>query len=524
MHVAIRADASEVMGTGHLMRCAALARAIKKRGAAVTFVCRNLPATLSAFVKNQGFGVCLLPHSGSGAGSAQGYEAWLGAPWETDALQTVSALETEGAVDWLIVDHYGIDFRWEERLRTAGCRILVIDDLAIQRHACDLLLNQNLIASVHDRYRNLIPEYCRLLAGPQFALLRQEFHASRMSLNRGSEQVGNLLVFLGGADPDGVTLRVLKVVDGIRSNELQVTAILGAANPHGETIKRLYGQRSGYKVISQVASMAELMVQADLAIGAGGISTWERSCLGLPAIIIAIAENQVEVSRTAAEAGACLYLGAATSLSDEELAAGLSVMISSASLRKSVSRACLELVDGLGCERVATEMLLEPVRVRRARADDAERVFSWRNAEETRRRAHDPSPLSIEKHLEWFRHTLADDKRVLLIGEIESGPIGVLRYDVLEHVATVSVYLDPTRYGHGYGTALLMEGERWLRSFRPDVSCLRAEIRPDNLASRRAFAKSGFLECGTLLEKPMHKLVSPEFNSPVCEHDETLEG
>lgn len=501
MHVAIRADASEAMGTGHLMRCAALASAIKKRGAAVTFVCRNLPATLLAFVKNQGFGVCLLPHFGSGAGSAQDYEAWLGAPWETDALQTVSALESEGAVDWLIVDHYGIDCRWEERLRTAGCRILVIDDLAIQRHACDLLLNQNLIASVHDRYRNLIPEYCRLLAGPQFALLRQEFHESRMSLNRGSEQVGNLLVFLGGADPDGVTLRVLKVVDGIRSNELKVTAILGAANPHGETIKRLYGQRRGYKVISQVASMAELMVQADLAIGAGGISTWERSCLGLPAIIIAIAENQVEVSTTAAQAGACLYLGTATSLSDEELAAGLTVMISSASLRKSVSRVCLELVDGLGCERVAREILQKPVRVRLARAEDAERVFEWRNTEKTRRFFRNPNPLSLAEHLEWFQRTLLDSKRLLLIGEVDAEPTGVLRYDLNNDSAAVSIYLNPALHGRGLGARLLAAGEHWLQETRPDIQRICAEVLSNNVSSRRLFIEAGFVESSALFEK-----------------------
>lgn len=501
MQVAIRADASEVMGTGHLMRCAALADAIRQRGSTVTFVCRDLPEKLSIFLKSQGFGVCELPSAGSRTERRQGYEGWLGESWEIDALQTVSALKSRGAIDWLIVDHYGIDHRWEEHLRALGCRILAIDDLGIHKHACDLLLNQNLIAAVHDRYRNLIPEYCRLLAGPQFALLRQEFRSARMSLSRQLEHVGNLLVFLGGADPEGATLRVLKIIDGIRSNDLQVTAILGAANPHGETIKRLYAQRNGYKIISQAANMAELMMQADLAIGAGGISTWERACLGLPAIVIAIAENQVEVSRSVAEAGACLYLGAAASLADGELAAGLTVMISNSSLRKSISRLCLELVDGLGCERVVREILPEPVRVRRARADDADRVFAWRNAVETRRHSHDPRPLSLEKHLEWFRKTLADEKRVLLIGEGEKGPVGVLRYDLEPATATVSVYLNPSYHGRGLGKTLLLEGERWLQRWRPEILHLRAQVLLENLASRRAFAKAGFVDCGLQFEK-----------------------
>ena len=490
------------------MRCMALAEHLQGNKAEVVFVCRLIEGDLCDYIESKGFGVLRLPkvaQSQRGAARLAGTDdptAWLGTTVDQDAEVTSNALAGLGRkVDWLIVDNYALNATWEQRLRPHVHQILVIDDLAIQKHACDLLLNQNLIDSVRDRYRNLIPEYCRLLAGPQFALLRQEFRASRISLNRGSEQVGNLLVFLGGADPDGVTLRVLKAVDGIRSNELQVTVILGAANPHGETIKRLYGQRSGYKVIFQAANMAELMVQADLAIGAGGISTWERSCLGLPAMVIAIAENQVEVSRTAAEAGACLYLGTATSLSDGELAAGLTVMISSSSLRKSVSRVCLDLVDGLGCERVAREVLQDPVQVRLARAEDAERVFEWRNAEKTRRFFRDPNPLSLAEHLGWFQRTLLDSKRLLLIGEVDTEPMGVLRYDLDNGSAGVSIYLNPALHGRGLGARLLAAGERWLLETRPEIQRICAEVLSDNLASRRVFVGAGFMERGAFFEK-----------------------
>jgi RimJ/RimL family protein N-acetyltransferase len=247
--------------------------------------------------------------------------------------------------------------------------------------------------------------------------------------------------------------------------------------------------------------MAELMLQADLAIGAGGISVWERACLGLPAIVIAIADNQVEVSQTVGEAGACLYLGEAASLSDGELATGLLVMLNNSSLRKSLSRVGLALVNGLGCEKVAREMLLEPVRVRRARAEDADKVFAWRNAAETRRYSHDPRPLSLEQHLEWFRNTLADRKRVLLVGEGENGPVGVLRYDLEPATATVSVYLNPSYHGRGLGRTLLLDGERWIRRWHPEIMRLRAHVLVENLASRRAFAKAGFVERSLQFEK-----------------------
>lgn len=500
MHVAIRADASDVIGSGHLMRCIALATVLKDRGVVVTFICRDLPPALLSVVNEQGFAIRPLPRSQAAVPNEPAYESWLGASWEADAQQTLAALESAARIDWLIVDHYGIDHRWEARLREIGCRILVVDDLATRKHACDVLLNQNLLSDLPQRYRNLIPENCRLLAGPRFALLRAEFRTSRLTLDRNLERVGNLLVFLGGADADGVTLRVLKVIDAIRPQELQVTAVLGAANPHREVVQSLYGQRRGYKVI-ETGSMAQLMVEADLAIGAGGISTWERSSLGLPAIVIAIAENQMEVGKAAGEAGICFYLGASKSVSDDDIAAGLKVMIGNPSLRKSISSACMDLVDGLGCARVAKEILQEPIRVRPARDDDAEQVFPWRNAVETRRYSHDSGSLSLQSHLEWFRTAINDRKRVLLIGESLQGPVGVLRYDLDSAMATVSIYLDPLQHGRGFGTALLLEGQRWLQLSRPEILRLRAEVQPDNLASRRAFENAGFIESGIELEK-----------------------
>lgn len=502
------------------MRCLALGKVLREQKAQLTFIMREPPASVRAVIENQGFGVRLMAESYPASVGLEGYESWLRAPWDLDARETCSILSQEGKVDWLIVDHYGIDYKWEESVRPLAGKTLVIDDLARRAHSCDLLLNQNLVANGDERYSPLVPDGCRLLVGPQFALLRPEFRAARESLRRTFDNVANLLVFLGGADPDSITERVLRVIESIRGDELLVTVVLGAANPRRNTIESLYGSRDGYRVVVQTENIARLMAEADASIGAGGTSTWERCCLGLPSMAFAIAENQLEVMQEVAKIGACLYVGPHQQISDEKIALDIGILISNSCLRKSMSEISLRLVDGLGCDRVSKEMLKESVRVRRAREDDAQEVFYWRNAEETRRQSRDPSPLVIEKHLEWFRLSLTDKKRVLLIGEIEGRPIGVLRYDILEHIATVSVYLDPTQYGHGYGTALLKEGERWLRSFRPEVSLLRAEILAANVASRRAFIKSGFLERGTLFEKQMHTLVSPACNLTERKHDE----
>lgn len=497
MKVFVRTDASSRIGTGHLMRCLALAQALQQRGARVSFVMREVPAALTENIECLGFKLFRLPEG------LPREEGWLSVPWDTDALQTAAVLEAHGNADWLVIDHYGIDYRWEERVRTTNCKILVIDDLAQAKHSCDVLLNHNLMADAHARYRSLVPGTCRLLAGPRFALLREEFHACRASLHRDFDQVRNLLVFLGGADADGVSLRVLKILDVMRPREFKVTVVLGAASPHRSTVEGAYADRAGFQVIVQSSNMAQLMAAADLAVGAGGVSTWERCCLGLPSIVIAIAENQLQVGRAAAGAGACLYLGSSADISDDELLASLKVMIGNASLRRSLSAVGSRLVDGRGCQRAANAVLQKPLQVRPARTDDAERVFAWRNDERTRRHSHDPRPFTLEAHRQWFHGCLRDDKRVLLIGEAEHGPVGVLRYDMEQNIATASIYLDPSLQGQGYGPSLLLSGDRWLKQARPGITRVRAEMSLENHGSRSAFAEAGYRAYGLIFEKSL---------------------
>jgi UDP-2,4-diacetamido-2,4,6-trideoxy-beta-L-altropyranose hydrolase len=479
------------------MRCLALAQALQQRGAKVSFLMREVPAALTETIECLGFNLIRLPE---GPPREAG---WLGVPWDMDALQTAAALKAQGNPDWLVIDHYGIDHRWEERVRTASCKILVIDDLAQAKHSCDVLLNQNLVADAQARYRALVPATCRLLTGPRFALLREEFRACRESLKRNFDQVRNLLVFLGGADPDGASLRILNVLDAMRPREFKVTVVLGAASPHRTTVERAYAERAGFEVIIQSSNVAQLMAAADLAIGAGGVSAWERCCLGLPSIVIAIAENQLEVSKAAAAAGAFLYLGSSADISDDELVASLKVMNGNASLRRSLSETGMRLVDGRGCERAARAVLQRPLQVRPARTEDAERVFAWRNDERTRRHSHDPGPLTLEAHLQWFHECLRDSRRMLLIGETEHGPVGVLRYDMEQNIATASVYLDPALHGQGYGPSLLLGGDRWLKQARPDITRVRAEMRPENHSSRSAFAEAGYRAHGLIFEKSL---------------------
>ena len=507
LNVCIRADASVRLGTGHLMRCLALAQVLRRQGARITFLMHEVPAQLAEMLQHQEIALRRLGESGADHDAPD-------AVWETDARRTAAALAEADSPDWLVIDHYSLDDRWERFVRRPGLRLLVIDDLARRRHDCDALLNQNLLAEVDSRYGALLPKDCRLLAGPRFALLREEFSAARKTLRREYARADHLLISMGGTDPDGVCLKVLETVDAMRLDTPQITAIVGVASPNRDVIEQRYAGRKGFRVVRQAADMARLMAQADLAVGAGGTSIWERACVGLPAIVVPVAENQMEVSSTAAQAGICQLLRP-TGVADGQLATMLEALRGNAGMRRTLSDAGLQVVDGEGARRVARIMLQKPLRVRPARSDDAERIYRWRNAEQIRRHAHDPRPFSLEEHQQWFRESLANADRVLLIGESDDGPLGVLRYDITQDVATVSIYLDPARLGLGYGSSLLTCAEQWLRRFRPAVGRVRAEIRPENARSRGAFANAGFQPSGAGFERPLQ---GQAFQPPVACH------
>lgn len=312
MKAVIRTDSSPIIGSGHLMRCLTLADALRRSGTDIVFVCRKLPGNLSNLCLHKGFSVRLLPgHPQSNAkeSGSDDYSGWLGANWQTDAAETENILREIAPVDWLIADHYALDRRWESRLSTTTASIMVIDDLANRPHKCQLLLDQNLYKQSEKRYENLVPLTCRQLLGPVYALLRPEFTRARRSLQKNRNRIQNILVFMGGADRDNVTAKVLEAIVALARTDLSVNVVAGEANDRRESISAFCRSHSGFNYHERIPNMAEMMMQADLAIGGGGTSTWERCYLGLPAITIVLAENQREMTEALAEYGAILNLG-----------------------------------------------------------------------------------------------------------------------------------------------------------------------------------------------------------------------
>ena len=355
MKIAFRTDASCQIGTGHLMRCLALADALKSRGASTHFICRHIFAHHAELLDQRNHSVAQL--SGDRLPKAADeltHSHWLGASQLQDARDTLEALAGE-FWDWLVVDHYALDARWESIIRQSAAHILVIDDLADRLHECDALLDQNLHANMETRYTGKAPQDCRLMLGPRYALLRDEFLRLRAYVQPRTGPLEQVLVFLGGVDADDITSKALQALVHLSRPEIRIEVVIGTHHPARGSIEKTCRQ-NGYRYHVETACMAELMVQADLAIGSAGSATWERCCLGLPTLCVTIANNQISIAKALAMRGVVINLGDGRQLSVPALLRALSRMINNPEELTEFSNRGMSLVDGCGVQRV-TEMI-----------------------------------------------------------------------------------------------------------------------------------------------------------------------
>lgn len=357
--VAFRVDASLDIGTGHVMRCLTLADTLAACGVECRFICREHPGHLIGHIRNKGYRVDALPAINENAHptESQPHAHWLGCRWETDAVQT-KAILTQSVPDWLVVDHYALDARWEKALQGCYRKLMVIDDLADRPHVCDLLLDQNLGRAPSD-YASLTPTHCRHLIGPRYALLRPEFAALReYSLQRRQKpELKHLLISMGGVDKPNATGKVLEALKGCTlPSECHITVIMGANAPWLEHVQSLAATMPWpTSVRVNISDMAQVMADSDLAIGAAGSTSWERCCLGLPTLLIVLAENQREAAH---------FLGKQQAVEMLELHEGLSVQLqkriailhSKADIMTSMAKHTSEITDGQGCNRVQAEI------------------------------------------------------------------------------------------------------------------------------------------------------------------------
>jgi len=342
MNIVFRTDASINIGTGHVMRCLTLADELRQKGTDINFICREEPGNLISYVGNRGYKIHQLPGE---------------IDIETDRRLTNQILSKyETKPDGLIIDHYDIDISYESSLRDRVKKIMVIDDLADREHDCDLLLDQN-YSKNEDRYNGLVPGNCIQLLGPEYAILRPQFQKTRGNLRKRDGGVNRILLFMGGADSKNITSKALRAIQMLDRSDIVIDVVIGNLNPYHDEIKILTSKIPNTSCHHNVENMAELMASADLCIGAGGTTTWERCCLGLPSIVLVLAENQKNISENLDKGGAIINLGWYYNVTEKNIKEVVEGLIDNPQTMISMSDKSRRLVDGKGVNRVCDAMV-----------------------------------------------------------------------------------------------------------------------------------------------------------------------
>ncbi|MES0879091.1 UDP-2,4-diacetamido-2,4,6-trideoxy-beta-L-altropyranose hydrolase [Roseibium sp. SCP14] len=490
--IAFRTDASLKIGTGHVMRCLTLANALHRTGCECLFVSRELDGNLIDLVASLGFEVIRLnsPFSRNEAPSSPSHAHWAEVPWMQDADETGIAL-SGFRPDWVVLDHYSFDYKWEHRVvAETSAKLFVIDDLADRYHQADLLLDQTVGRQSSD-YENLVPATCQILAGTKFSLLREEFANRRaMSLlERNQKSIKRILVTLGGVDLGNTTTQVLKkLLEQDLPSEVEVSVILGSTAPHLSLVKS-FAKELPFKcdVYVNATNMAELFSKADIAIGAAGSTSWERCCVGLPSIVLVTAPNQLHVANALAKAEVAIPV---KELCTNSFAEAFN-QISSASVRKRMSDEAANICDGDGAWRVASKIGPDNLEFRKADIRDARRVWDWRNEVQDKRFSMNRTQPSYAEHYRWFQNALTDPCCQIFIFMIGRWPFAYLRLDkVSNSEASISICLEKMAQGTGMGTKILQHSKTIAKKSKIDF--LDATVHIENVSSIRAFEKTGF--------------------------------
>ena len=464
----IRADANSKIGAGHVMRCLALAQAWQERGGDVVFAGQVAGKNLAERIKKNG---CKLQDVG--------------------IMEKIDACFAEQKTTWVALDGYHFSLHYQKEFRGRGIKLLVIDDYAhLDEYDADLLLNQNIGAEMLS-YK-ISPSTCCLF-GPGYAMLRQEFWELQQDVADKPEDASRLLVTLGGADAENVTLKVIGALKLLDAPELEVKIVAGPANPHRADLEReLFGASFPWQLLSSVANMAPLMEWADLAVSAAGSTCWELCCMGVPAAVIIVAENQKRVAQGLARSCAAINCGWSYRLQDTDLARTLTLLLNDPQKRAAMGREARLLVDGHGAKRVVEKMMPQKLTFREVEPADCRRIFTWANDPVIRAASFQTEQISWEEHQRWFYGKLADENAFFWLVTTDDQEVGQVRYDLENDAALISVSVDSRFRKLGLGSRVIREAcDRFFSA--AEITQIRAEIRQENRRSIKAFAHAGFV-------------------------------
>ena len=499
MRIIIRTDASQKMGTGHVMRCLTLAEVFKVNGANVEFISRKHEGNLIDKIRSSGFNVFELGLMAEKEVDDKLFHShWLETTQQQDADDCIDILKNK-QIDWLVVDHYALDEQWQNRLKSYCEKLMVIDDLADRKHQCDILLDQTFGRQQED-YLELTPKDCQLLLGSQYALLRLEFAKWRpYSLERRSKpEFKQLLINMGGVDVDNVTEKVLDELKICNlPNDLKITVVMGGSAPHLESVKSkaiTLPYKTEVKV--DIDNMAEIMANSDIAIGAAGATTWERCCLGLPTIQFVIAKNQLFLAETLAHHNIVKL--------EKEIKETTYLLESSSEWMNNVGNAASEICDGMGSYKVFNKMtdykiILEEFgevilcNYINLNENDKILALSMRNHPEIKKWMHNQDSIPNATHCEFVKSLENKiDRRYYLVKQ-NNIIIGSINFSEINLYNSVEfgIYTNPFLQLKGAGRLLESAASQYA-FIELGVKKIKLEVFSDNERAIHFYNKCGF--------------------------------
>lgn len=479
-HLIVRTDASTTIGSGHVMRCLALAQALIDRGGRVTFLMAPGAPAIEKRLRDEGAGVIsIVSRPGTGE----------------DALE-VSRSASDRNAPWIVLDGYHFGTGYQRVLKENGLSLLVIDDCGqTDNRYADILLNQNITAQ-EGLYSGRKPG-ARLLLGLKYVLLRREFLDWRDWRRVVPEMARRILVTFGGSDPGNVTSKVLEALASVSIEGMEISVVIGPQNLHSDSIRSTAAASPHtVRIVSEPEDMPSLMAWADLAIASGGSTCWELGFMGVPSLLTSLAENQDMNVRALHEAGRAEEF-TAKNCNAQDLAERISDLIESRALREGLSRHAREDLDGKGTFRVLTALGESSLRMRSATPDDLMMIWKWRNEPQTRAVSFNPAWIPLDEHKQWFSRNLADPlSRILIATDLDGSPVGEVRFSLQGDEAEISVILDPHYRGKGMGRYLINSGARYLFE-TTGILRIHSYIKCENKISWKAFLSAGFRSVGT---------------------------
>lgn len=486
--IVIRADASPMIGHGHVARCLSLADALGELGCRVALLTKRLPGALRARATSLGCEVVE-------------FDDITALTSQADAEQCAAAVEKFNVrPTWVVVDGYGFDSRWHETIAATGARVLCIDDLANRPLACDVLLDQNPFEGSESRYDALVLPRCRRLLGPHFALLSSDYTENRGDPDRHRRHGKRVLVSFGGADPTHATAAAVAALSRLPDAELEIDVVLDPLSRQYADVNAMARTDRRIRLHDPQPSLAPLLARARLAIGGAGCTAWERLCMGVPSIVVPIADNQRPIARALDRARLAYVIDAVGLRFTAEV-----MEAASAALRaddcQTVARG-MEICDGLGARRVAAVLVATramPLRLRHVATADRALILRWANDPDTRRASLSQAVITPADHAAWFARRVPSNAACAfyMATTINGLPLGNVRFerqgDIEDHDQgwTLSFTVAPEFRGHGLGGRIV---ELAVRTFVEErhARLIVAAVRHENAPSSRLLRDLGF--------------------------------